>query len=297
MSLFDGVSNFFSAVTSFVSSVTDSVRGFINDVSDVIANVIEEFEPAINLICIATTVAIMILFPELDIPAIIGIVATISDMVSKIADMTMDEPVNIDPVDLAVRAELSDKKPEDFDSYNDYIKHLANDIKSDKLKLENLSGQEKMGYSLVGLAIREKQINQNSNMEIQPETYVDAYKANMTAEELAEMIGINSEKLEEMPRLGDYFEGEKLDSEKQSQMRESLHDAISATSPEMSEDEIDERIYDLKENYLTPDEKIEETEKTDISDWAEEKTSDSASDEGVFDNGIEEEAANNEAGD
>jgi len=249
MSFWDAVSSFVDGVCSFVSSVTESVKSFFEEVTPKVAEFVSKLDPVINAVCIATTVAAMILFPELDIVGLVVIIGNICSLVTEIAEATTDKPTGLDTVDLAMRAEASEQKPEDFDNYNDYIEHLAKNIKADKEKMENLTDSEKMAYSLAGLAIREQQISQNLGVSVPAETYVDAYKAQMTAPELKNLIQFAANTMSDMPRLGDYFKGEKLEQTEQTQMRSGLYEAIKESNPEMSEADIKEKIFDMKENY------------------------------------------------
>lgn len=251
MSFFDTLSNFVDGVCSFVLNVTESVKNFFEEVTPKVAEFVSKLGPVINVICIATTVAAMILFPELDIIGLVIAIGEICALVTEIAEATSDKPTGLDAVDLAMRAENCDEKPEDFDSYNDYIDHLAKNIKADKEKMENLSNSERMAYSLAGLAIREQQISQNLGADVPAETYVDAYKAQMSAVELKNMIETYAENETEMPRLGDYLKGDKLEKEEQTQMRSGLYEAIKDANPEMTDSEIQEKIFDMKENYST----------------------------------------------
>lgn len=251
MSFFDAVSDFFDGVCSVVSDITETVTGFIEKTATKIGEIVSALGPAINAVCIATVVAVMILFPEIDIVGLIATIGEICNIVTKIAELTTDKPTDLDAVDLAMRAERSDAKPEDFDSYNDYIDHLSKNIAADKEKMDKLSDSERMAYSLAGLAIREQQISQNLGTDVPAETYVDAYKARMSAEELKNMIQYVSESISDMPRLGDYFKGDKLEQVEQMEMRNGLYEAIKSANPDMSESEIEEKIYGMKETYTS----------------------------------------------
>jgi len=57
---------------------------------------------------------------------IFGAVVGIISLVSTFIGLTKKEEK---PEELGAKAMLSDKKPEDFDSYQAYIDHLSNDIK------------------------------------------------------------------------------------------------------------------------------------------------------------------------
>ena len=69
---------------------------------------------------------------------------------------------------LVCKAEQADKKPEDFDSINDYIEYLRQEIKVDAAKLENLSEEERMKYQAVGLGLYVKNIEEKQGMKLDP---------------------------------------------------------------------------------------------------------------------------------
>lgn len=67
-----------------------------------------------------------------------------------------------------MKAEQADKKPENFDSINDYIEYLRQEIKVDAAKLENLSEEERMKYQAVGLGLYVKNIEEKQGMKLDP---------------------------------------------------------------------------------------------------------------------------------
>ena len=67
-----------------------------------------------------------------------------------------------------MKAEEADKKPEDFDSINDYIEYLRQEIKVDAAKLENLSEEERMKYQVLGLGLYVKNIEEQQGMKLDP---------------------------------------------------------------------------------------------------------------------------------
>ena len=251
----ENFSNFMDDVCFFLSDITDTFKDFIEDVTPKIAEIAVKLGPAVNAICVATTVAAKVLFPELNITGFVMIIGEIAELVTKIAELFGDKHPELDALDLAMRSEKCEEKPENFDSYNEYIDYLANNIEADKEKMENLSDEDRMAYLLSGMAIREKQISQNVGAEVSPKLFVDGYKAELSAEELGEFIDICVEKSLNNMDLGDYFKGNKLEQKEQTEMRSYLHDSIQKVNPDMNESEIQERIYDMKEIYNSGGEK------------------------------------------
>ena len=89
-------------------------------------------------------------------------VGKIASMVAKFLGVT--EGLE-DPIELGLRAEMSDKKPEDFDNYKDYINYIKNEVKIDEEKLKNASDIDKVKYSAIGSGILIKGIEDKKDME------------------------------------------------------------------------------------------------------------------------------------
>lgn len=85
-----------------------------------------------------------------------------------------------DPAMLAYKAEISDKKLEDFDGDTvAYIEHLKNKIKLDKEKqekFEKLNPHQKAVYGVVGSSMETRAIEQKAGVIIPPEVYPEIYR-------------------------------------------------------------------------------------------------------------------------
>lgn len=77
-----------------------------------------------------------------------------------------------DPIELGLRAEESDKKPEDFDNYKDYINYIKNEVKIDEEKLKNASDFDKAKYTAIGSGVLIKGIEDKKDMDIGADTFV-----------------------------------------------------------------------------------------------------------------------------
>lgn len=87
-------------------------------------------------------------------------------VISVLAEIFTEKPKEEKPEELGMKAEQADKKPEDFDSINDYIEYLRQEIKVDAAKLENLSEEERMKYQAVGLGLYVKNIEEKQGMKL-----------------------------------------------------------------------------------------------------------------------------------
>ena len=89
-------------------------------------------------------------------------------VISVLAEIFTEKPKEEKPEELGMKAEQADKKPEDFDSINDYIEYLRQEIKVDAAKLENLSEEERMKYQAVCLGLYVKNIEEKQGMKLDP---------------------------------------------------------------------------------------------------------------------------------
>lgn len=98
-------------------------------------------------------------------------IAEFAQMIDKAADLFGDVlyalGVNADPADvMGAKIEQADKGVKDFDSIEDYITYLKNEVEVDKEKFEALSAEEKATYSIVGLAVEAGAIGEKLGVEI-----------------------------------------------------------------------------------------------------------------------------------
>ncbi|WP_086243206.1 hypothetical protein [Campylobacter devanensis] len=140
MGLFDAIGSVIGAVCSAVGSVCSAVGGAI----------------AAGISTLATAIA-----PYL---------ATVATIVSAIANVLGIFKENDRPEHLAQAMEQMDKKPEDFDSINEYIDYLREGIRSGEVKLnDNLSDIQKAAYTATGAALGIKAIDEKYQLQTSDE--------------------------------------------------------------------------------------------------------------------------------
>lgn len=101
-------------------------------------------------------------------PAISPWIAVAVKVISFLAELFTEKQEEEKPEELGMKAEQADKKPEDFDSINDYIEYLRQEIKVDAAKLENLSEEERMKYQVLGLGLYVKNIEEQQGVKLDP---------------------------------------------------------------------------------------------------------------------------------
>lgn len=136
---------FSSAIGSVCSAVCSAVSSVCSSIGGAIMGGIGSLAPVI--------------FPWLSIAVAV---------ISVLAEIFTEKPKEEKPEELGMKAEQADKKPEDFDSINDYIEYLRQEIKVDAAKLENLSEEERMKYQAVGLGLYVKNIEEKQGMKLDP---------------------------------------------------------------------------------------------------------------------------------
>ena len=110
------IGDFFSGVGSLISSVSSSLGGL----ASIAVNFLKVVSPYL------------------------GIVTNIISVIGNLLGVKKEDE-NLE--DIGAKDMKSDKKPENFDSYNDYIKHLRENIKLDKEEMENASKELKLPIS------------------------------------------------------------------------------------------------------------------------------------------------------
>lgn len=184
MGLFSAIGSVCSAVCSAVSSVCSSIGGAI-------MGGIGSLAPVIS--------------PWLSIAVAV---------ISVLAEIFTEKPKEEKPEELGMKAEQADKKPEDFDSINDYIEYLRQEIKVDAAKLENLSEEERMKYQAVGLGLYVKNIEEKQGMKLDPaflEVVPEIIKLGYTAQDIGNLMqSMKKNGVNDMKMYPEFMKGELL---------------------------------------------------------------------------------------
>lgn len=148
--------------------------GFIDSVCSAVGSAISSVCSAVGSLCTNIGGAVMggvsslvsSIAPALGLePHFLAFVA----IVSILAELFTDKPKEEKPEEIGMKAELADKKPENFDSISDYLEYLRNEVKLDPAKLEKLTPEERQKYQLVGLGLYIKDIEERSGLKLDPD--------------------------------------------------------------------------------------------------------------------------------
>lgn len=146
--------------------------------------------------------------------------------------------------ELGERAMLSDKKPEDFDSINDYIDHLRNNVVFDKEKFDNLDEKDLLARSSIGASITLKGINEKLDA-----TVTQSFMAKAASQDLKtdEIIGTIKAYKEKELKLDDYelYLNDELSLDETTKHSNALVEAYQKLEPELSIDQIENKVMGL----------------------------------------------------
>ena len=171
-----GLSAVGSAICRGVSSLCTAIAGAVS--GSAIGGVVSRF---------VTTIGVA--FPPVEI---INAIIVVASIVGKIAEaLGIKETDKDEPDELAMKAEKSEKKPEDFDSTEEYIRHLQEEIRfsdEEKEELENMDEEKRSAYRATGTYLYTKCINEKLGLDV-------------TGFSNPELTGINADILTDLAKL------------------------------------------------------------------------------------------------
>lgn len=218
---------FWGAIGSFISGVCSAISSAVSS----LGSSLSEF---------ATKIV------ELAGP-LLETVGKIASMVAKFLGVT-EELEN--PLELGLRAEMSDKKPEDFDSYKDYINYIKNEVKIDEEKLKNASDIDKAKYSAIGSGILIKGIEDKKDMDIGADVFVALAKIGMeTLDKLGGARGIDAIldtfKDGKLSEFAKYVSGDLNSVKDKIMVSDKLTETFKNLNPEMDIKDIQKEVMDM----------------------------------------------------
>ncbi len=219
----------------FIPAAIGGIASFIGGCVSTIASVATTIGSTIA----SVATSILTKLPSLEIfQVIIDVVKFIADILG----VTKQE----DKVDeMGWKAMNSEKKLEDFDSTQDYIDHLRNDVKLDIEKFNKISDFEKAACSAIGVSIFSKGIEEKKEMTISPDFWIEIAKQGFSNDVTLKYLDYFKENNVE-PKLHEYLSGELTIAEK-NEVRPVIEKVIAETNSGISNDEIDNKIMEMKE--------------------------------------------------
>jgi len=147
--------------------------------------------------------------------------------------------------ELGDKAMRADKRPEDFDSFNDYIEYLRNEISSSKEELEKLPLEERLARRAIGSAILSKAISERKSLEIPMEFWKEAVSRGLSAKEIDYFLTkFKNDGIRPIDFVK-YLKRE-LDLKEEEKIEDSLIRAYKELEPSADIKEIEERVINLQ---------------------------------------------------
>ena len=106
------------------------------------------------------------------------LIKEVTSLISSVAELLGLKDEDDSSEEIGMKSEKADRKPEDFDSREEYISYLRDDVELDKYDREKLSDENlKEKYSAKGLDIEMGAINEKIGVKLDLEDYVMMAKA------------------------------------------------------------------------------------------------------------------------
>lgn len=219
--------------------IFSAIGGFISGCVGAVANVCSSIGGAV-----ASGISVLVATIAPHLATIVQIVTTIAQV---LGILNKDD----NPEDLGEAMRKSDKKPEDFDSINDYIAHLREEIKSGKIVLdEDKTDLQKNIDTALGAGLSIKAIDEKYNLQTSPEFWVFGAKkfekGKLNTDEIHSMLKTASDKKINPTDMANYVEHKELSSGVQkSEISSALKESLQEANPTLSKEEITEKFNTL----------------------------------------------------
>jgi len=214
---------FWSGVCSFVSGACSAISSAVSSIGSAVAS---------------TATAIVSLGVEL--------AGKVGDAIKTVAIslgiLKPDENLE----ELGEKAMMSDKKPEDFDSINDYIDHLRDNVILDKEKFDKLDDKELLARSAIGASITLKGINEKLDSAVTPEFMAEVAKQELSADQI---IGTIKAYKENNLKTDDYelYLNDELSIDESDKHSDALVSAYQQLEPELTIEQIEDKVMNLQD--------------------------------------------------
>lgn len=146
------------------SQVIDGVKTFISTAKPILESVAPKMHESMKVF--AERMIVM----EEKYPSIGDMIKVIDKVAEIVDDVLAALGVDADSAAvLAMKAAQAEKGVSDFDSVQEYITYLKEKIKLDEEKFKGLSQEEKMVYTIAGIAIKAGAVGEKAGLNIPPE--------------------------------------------------------------------------------------------------------------------------------
>lgn len=179
-------------------------------------------------------------------------VSAISTVVTKVAEMLNIAPPGENPEELGAKAMQEGTRPKGpEETTQEYLDYLRNDVSLDRVKFEKMTNEERLNCEVIGDTMLAKSIEEKTGVEIPGEFLLAIPQANLQYQTVSAMIRAFSNA--GIPSLGEftrYISNDMSESEAV-KVGDAVKDAIKVSFPELSQEEIQKEIIEMKREYNT----------------------------------------------
>lgn len=169
-------------------------------------------------------------------------VGKVIDIICRVAETLDVLNMDVTPEEIGLKAQVADKKSEEFDSVSDYIEYLNKEVVLDGK--EEIDEEESFAAKCVGAGIIKEAVDEKLGSEIKMEFYTYAAEKLLDKDEIKNIIMEFNKQDIDLIDLIEYG-GEKLDSEESYKIAQVLREVFKEAG--LSNEEISDKIINLKE--------------------------------------------------
>lgn len=244
---------FFSAVGGAISGAISAVcsvgRAVCSGVSTFVSSIAEVAKGIAPIICDGLKEIVNVI-AEIKMPEIIEIVietiAEIVEVIGKKIGLIEEEDT---AEELGFKAQDAERKPDDFESVEEYIDYLRNEIKIDREKFDNLKDEDKLTCNAIGSTILAKGISEKKGVELSGEFLVEVAKQKMKGEEVNAFIDNFKKNDLKMDSMKDYLKCE-LSPEENSKVDSVFKETLKELNPNFTQSDIEAKLDEMTETSL-----------------------------------------------
>ena len=223
----------FSAVGGAISAAA----GALSKAASVVGSTVSKLGSTIT--SVAKSLLTKIPKPEILTDIIVAVVKVIAEKLGLIEEED-------DVEELGAKAMQSEQNLDDFESTEQYIKHLRNEVELDIERFKALKEEEKLACSALGVSILSKGIEEQVEIDIPADFWIEVGKHDLKAEEAKAYIENFKENDFSELNLSDYLKGELSVSENK-EVAPVFEETLRELNPELSDGDIVKKITEMKQ--------------------------------------------------
>lgn len=181
------------------------------------------------------------------LPEITRTIIKVAEVISEVAKILgMNEHETPEVIGAKMQQEGTRGRLDD-ESMEEYLDYLREEIKLDKEKMLNMSDEDRVKCTAIGIGALSQTINEKFDVKLSGDFIVDMNKMQMTAQEIASYVKkFECKGIESMDTLSDFLNDKLSDAEKQ-QVYETITEVENELSPQATQSDVNERIEAMKD--------------------------------------------------